>query len=246
MMRSQCLATALLCGGLLTLPAWAADKKDIDGDKLPAGQFTGKLVGSPGSDGSFTLDIDIQHLAVRNPKAARNEVQQILRDQQQIERLQSQIAHSRNANEYRQRVHQLAGALQHQQAEILRQQLRAQENVVVVTDHKEIDFHTDEHVKVRILHAPTAFDDKGNPKKYTKDELKELKGKDAELPGYESTMSSLTAGQIIQVTLGHHAPVKDEDKDDKKDAEGGTNRGVEVILIVIAAEEPASGGKHTK
>ena len=75
---------------------------------------------------------------------------------------------------------------------------------------------------------PQAFDDKGDIKKYTPAELKELKGKDANLAGYESTAENLKTGQVVQVILKRHqapkpppadAPKKDADKDKDKDTE---------------------------
>ena len=54
-MRSRRFGTALLCGCLLALPATGGGQendrrrrsKDVDGDKLPPGEFTGKLVSRP-------------------------------------------------------------------------------------------------------------------------------------------------------------------------------------------------------
>ncbi len=76
-MRSRCLGTALLCGCLLALPALGADKnaapdatKDVDGDKLPPGDFTGKLKTVPGTDGSFTMvNVEIDSVQLK-PKEA--------------------------------------------------------------------------------------------------------------------------------------------------------------------------------
>jgi hypothetical protein len=256
-MRTQGAAIALLCGCILGLPALAADKpapknadaaKDVDGDKLPAGQFTGKLSNVPGSDGSFTVNVEIERAEV-GPNALRNETrqgQQILRDQQQIERLQMDIARARNANEYRQRVMQLAEVTQKIQLNGVKQQLKANGDVKIVTDHKEIDFHVADDVKVRVLNAPTKFDDKGNPKEYTKAELKEMKGKDADLPGYESTLDSLKQGERIQVTLAQAKPAKkDGDKDDKK-TDPEMKKGNEVTRILILSEETEGGGKKKK
>ena len=77
---------------------------------------------------------------------------------------------------------------------------------------------------------------------YTKAELKELKGKDADLPGYEATPDALKAGQMLKVTL---ARPKAEKKDaDKQDADA--KKGNEVTLIVIVADEDGGDMKRKK
>jgi len=53
---------------------------------------------------------------------------------------------------------------------------------------------------VRTLKLPLAFDDKGNPRKYTPQELKDLKGTEG-LPGYTADISDLKAGQIVRVSV---------------------------------------------
>ena len=244
-MRSHSLAMALLCGGVLTLPGLAADAaatKDVDGDKLPAGQFTGKLMSVPGSDGAFTVGVEIEH-AEAGPNATRDEikqVQQATKDLQQIERLHAEIAKARNINEYRQRVINLANEMQKLQQQGIRQQLKPNANIKIVTDHKDVDFHTADEMKVRVLTLPARFDDKGNPKEYTKAELKEMKGKDSSLPGYESTVENLKVGDRVQVTLAHAKPME---KSGDKDKDSEVKKGHEVTMILILSENAQGDGK---
>ncbi len=87
-------------------------------------------------------------------------------------------------------MERLAAETQRMQAQLLVSQLQAGSDYTIKKDYKDIDFHTSDDVKVRMMNPPTKFDDKGNPKEYTKAELKELKGKDADLPGYETTLDS--------------------------------------------------------
>ncbi len=104
----------------------------------------------------------------------------------------------------------------------------------VVNAAQKVDFQAEENVKVRIKALPEQFDDKGNIKTYTKEELAELKGKDKNLPGYESSLDKLQNGQIVQVTLGVHkkpkpvappaaSPAVEKDKDKDKDADKETD-----------------------
>jgi hypothetical protein len=66
---------------------------------------------------------------------------------------------------------------------------------------KDFELTTTDEVKVRLLHPPVAFDDKGKLKKYTQKELKELKGNDPKLPGYSGEFSDIQTDQVVQVTL---------------------------------------------
>src|SRR4051794_16150552 len=71
----------------------------------------------------------------------------------------------------------------------------------LVATHQDIDMQASDHVTVRLQNPPVDYDDKGNPKKYTKEELKELKGPDPKLPGYTGDYSYLKKGQVITVYL---------------------------------------------
>ncbi len=59
-------------------------------------------------------------------------------------------------------------------------------NQPFMLDHQYKDFDLDlsEKIVVRKMFLETEYDDKGNLKTYTKEELKELKGKDSTKPGY--------------------------------------------------------------
>lgn len=65
---------------------------------------------------------------------------------------------------------------------------------------KDYELTTAEDAKIRMANPPAQFDDKGRLKRYTKKELKELKGDD-KLPGYPAEFSDLKQDQIVQVTL---------------------------------------------
>lgn len=78
-------------------------------------------------------------------------------------------------------------------------QAEAQIYQVASTD-KEVEWSASDELKVRMHYPPPQFDDKGNIKKYTAKELRELKGNDR-LPGYPAEFSDVKSGQIVQVTL---------------------------------------------
>jgi hypothetical protein len=114
-----------------------------------------------------------------------------------------------------------------------------------------VEFQASESVKVRTMVLPEEFDEKGKPKKYTKDELATLKGKDKNLPGYESSLDKLETGQKLRVVLAavRKKPVakaKEADKDPDKDVEDKdpkdkdmTEKKMQVKLILILSEAKA-------
>lgn len=81
-----------------------------------------------------------------------------------------------------------------------RQKGRRQPRVVAV--HKDVELTVDEAVKIRLKDLPIAFDDKGRPRQYTAEELREKKGPDPRLPGYAGDFSELKPGQLVRVSLG--------------------------------------------
>jgi hypothetical protein len=110
------------------------------------------------------------------------------------------------------------------------------------TTWTEVEFQTTEKVKVRTMVLPDQFDEKGNLKKYTSKMLAELRGKDSQgLPGYESSLDKLEAGQRVSVQLVA-APARAAKAKDKEDA-GQAEKRMQVRLIVILAEASAEGAR---
>lgn len=70
----------------------------------------------------------------------------------------------------------------------------------VQNGRQNVKVMTVDDVKVRTKNPPIAYDDKGNKKKYTTKELKELKG-DSKLPGYSADFDALKTNQYVQITL---------------------------------------------
>ena len=66
---------------------------------------------------------------------------------------------------------------------------------------QDVKVMTTDDVKVRTKNPPVAYDDKGNKKKYTAKELKELKGNDPKLPGYTAEFNDLKHNQVVEVSL---------------------------------------------
>lgn len=92
-------------------------------------------------------------------------------------------------------------------------------HVRAVAVHQEVELQADDDIKVRLKNAPVQFDDKGKPKQLTADELKELKGPDPSLPGYQADFSDLKTGQLVRVSLARKKTSDDADKEKDKDAD---------------------------
>ena len=76
---------------------------------------------------------------------------------------------------------------------------------------KQIKLAVADAVQVRARLLPLAFDDKGNARKLTKDEVKELRGTDSKVPGYSADYSDLKTGQAVTIYLGRMKPIKPKD-----------------------------------
>jgi hypothetical protein len=227
-MLNRSLGAGLLLASFVLFPGWVAAQKKpttppVDAENLGPGDFTGTVLSIPGSDRTFRLRITIPKI-VLNPWAARStnpQVRHIVRLQNQINKLTTQVARSKNpSNGQLLKIQQLTAQMQIDA-------LRVQSNSYrTTTTTQDVDFQAAEDVKVRKLNLPPKYDDKGNLSKYTAEELKEFKGKDKNLTGYESSLPELAVGQVVTVTLAAHKPAstdsssspKPEDKEKEKEA----------------------------
>jgi hypothetical protein len=210
-----------------------ADKKE----KLTWGAvFMGKLKEiDANSQKDFTVEVQIP---VPNPQGQ----QALLDAQNRWQRDQLDISRDPNPRNRYNRMVNL-------QNTIARDLPRLQANTMKM-QAKDLPVRAAEGIRVRALVPPLDYDDKGNIKKYTKEQLKEMKGPE-NLPGYTAEYESLRAGQMVQVYLakqkGAAPPAKAKDdkaKDDKaKDAKPAIKldddlapQRPEVVMIVIMAE----------
>lgn len=239
----------LATGFLIPTPAQgqkAPTGPEIDSDKLTPGTFVGRLKGavSPGSD--FDLMIEVPRIEI-NQKALQgnrnqNQVRQMVQAQQQIARAQQQMQRAKNPQEQARAMQQMQRTMQQLQQNQLRQaiqQQRASNNAVkVVKDTKEISFYASADVIVRLANPPISFDEKGNLQTLTPQLLRELKGSNPQLPGYEGKPEDLKSGAVVQVVL-KRAVV------DPKNPAPPENRNV-VTMIVIQKEGSDTPGRGKK
>jgi len=231
-MISRSGSAGLLAALLLVVPALAADKNNAPPprDAANANDYqaladvhtvVGKLLTVGGTDKTLSLRVDYQVLQP-NPNGIRannNNLNHLLRQQRQVLRTRNPFLR--------------AAKMQQLEVQVLRTQAQAVNNAFkVVRDHKEFDLTTTAEVAVRYLEPPAAFDDKGNPKKYTAAELKEMKGKNPDVPGYAADFDKLQAGQTVRVTLAKPKANKEKDKDAADDKKP------QVSMVVILADAP--------
>ena len=195
-MRPLLTGIAALLLGLVVLPAFAADKDDkkdpADAKKddantektIKAGVLAGKLVEVNETKKSIRLQVGYD--------VAKPNVGEI----QALASCQAQLAQAmyRRPPDY----NQIAS---------LQQQMVQHAARTTSVEHKtqDVEVTATDDVKVRLAEPPPAFDDKGNIKKRTAKELKELKGDpkdpDYKLPGYPGVFSDLRTDQIVKISL---------------------------------------------
>jgi|694.fasta_scaffold00705_44 hypothetical protein len=74
-------------------------------------------------------------------------------------------------------------------------------NAPAVNDWKELEIPIKETTKFRFKEPVEAFDDKGNIKVYTQQDLKKLKGSNPNLPGYEAKPENIIPGHLVIISL---------------------------------------------
>jgi hypothetical protein len=113
-------------------------------------------------------------------------------------------------------------------------QLQAAARDLYVND---VELSAADDVMVRVAHPPATFDEKGRVKKYTKKELRELKG-DSKLPGYQGEFSNLRQNQIVRIELVKRregGAVRARDADNQLAADN-----LPMMKVIIVLQEPAN------
>jgi hypothetical protein len=234
-----------------------------------ASDVVGKLAYVDQGSGAKSFTLDIQYfypapgnyngnLYQRNPGGGfrpinvaaanyQNQLNNLLAKQQQY------LQNPTKKNQ--QKLLQIAGQIQNLQAKLLMQQMQqlmtmnrlfnqgAGGNVKMASAFKEFTMETIDNFLVRRLNPPFEYDDKGNVKQFTKEELEKMKGKDKNLVGYEAKAEDLQAGQVVRVYMAKPKAKpkdKDEPKAEDKKAEDMPPDPPQVRMIVILADAAAN------
>lgn len=222
-MRNAAAWMRLFAALVLSASVAFADPKDDTPSKpeakksneklVSAGQAIGKLIEVSRSEKQVTIQVTIRVPILNPPAAARHN--------QLVAQLfaASWIPHP--VIRYR----QMDG--------IYRQILENQRDVLKFEERKQdVPVHVMDEAKVRTAVLPL-YDDKGNFRRYTAKELKELKGPDLKLPGYASEFDHLSRGQIVRVHLAKRVPLKKD-----PDAPPADNKPEISMIVILAEPEP--------
>lgn len=216
-----------------------APAADLDADYLPPGDHSGKLLSAPLPSSSFILEMTFQSVTQKQGTTqntqTNNTSMQLTRELQRINQLENQIARARTPQQAAQYTVQLQQAVA--LAQLYQQkQGNAQGNLQVTSQKKTVEFHAGDDIIVRRLNLPSEYDDKGQPKKYSAEELRKLRGNKPNLPGYEAKLEDLMTGTLVKVTtVAKTKPASSTKKEDKDAADAPKTS---VTMIVILGDDP--------
>jgi hypothetical protein len=159
----------------------AKDPKDAKEKLISSGLLLGRVTAVDADARMLTIQVPLRYLVANDDAVA----QQVDLRQQLVDALQIE-----DAEERAQRVQEVQAALLANEANLV----RVEETTL------EVPIRAADDLKVRLAKLPPAFDDKGNPRKYTPQELKDLKGPGA-VAGYTAAFSDLKEGQIVRVSV---------------------------------------------
>jgi hypothetical protein len=241
-MRKLLVTAGLLAAIPLLLPSAAVSQNKADRKNAPkqevtteqdytnlgkAKEATGKISYLDATAKTLTLTVTYQTSEPLPPKPGQdNRVNQqynaLQRQQQRLANDYQSIMRAKNPVQQQQRLQRWQ--YDYQQVQLKMQQLAATAKSQFKTVNHTKDYELDivPEPKVSRLTLPMEYDDKGNVKEYTKEELKKMR--DKELPGYTAKFEDVQVGQTVKVYLIKPAPPKksskkDTDSEAKKDGE---------------------------
>jgi hypothetical protein len=191
-MRRVLCGAAVFVLGLAVLPAFAddkkadADKKDapdakkdvVNKDSMKAGELVGKLTNVDETKKAIRLQVTIEYTELNGGEAnALAQEERNLAIAQAKRDVNGIVSAERNIAIHTAKLYD------------------------VKQKTKDLDLQTIDDVKVRLTNPPPQYDAKGNIKKPTAAELKELKGPDTSLPGYQAEFANLHNEQYVKITL---------------------------------------------
>lgn len=213
----------------------------------PAGELAGKVVLAGGSSKVLVVAVEMPTYELNKgaqPNRNNQNLANLMRRQADLQRRQAELMRARNPREQAQRMQQLQIEMQRLQVEMARMGVGAQQSPYkVVMKRHDYEFQTDENTRVRFLQPPVAFDEKGNPKKYTDTELKQLKGSDPKLPGYTGEFDQLRPGHVVKVAIGKKGATKSKDLDK---APLDDDKAYAAVILVTGEDTPPTQPKKKK
>jgi hypothetical protein len=234
-----------------TTPENAPPNTQQTTEKLPPGEYVGRLVAVDARANTLVLRITTQRRVLKNPDGPTRTFDEIVQDttkeEQKIGQLYQDAAISRSMADYQRKQKEINKAVSEFQQKSLPKQLNdmAQQQAnpqpveyVTVTERKDAKLTTVGDVKVR-LREPPSFDDDGNVKRYTAEDLLKLKGKDPLEPGYNGKLGNLRPGDYLRVTVAAKDPAKETEKKADQRSDPAVASSTEVTAITVVTKEQA-------
>lgn len=154
-------------------------------------------VKSVSGDG-MTLVVEYQEMQ-QNPKGNTNNNPNNAA-QRQMQNFQNQLNAANRIKNPAQKAARIQQIMAQMQAAGLKQAMAQNNNFKMVTKKKDVDVQLGHELQVRVKDPPQEFDEKGQVKKYTSEELKKLKGP-GNYWGYPSDVGNLRPGAVVQAFL---------------------------------------------
>jgi hypothetical protein len=212
-----------------------------------------EVIGKLASVDTQTVTLDVEyHIPVPGKGGRQGNLNALQREYQEVVRQQTRLLTAQNPVQFERRLVQLQVQMQRLQNQMANQQLRlANPGGKTKKAYKEFDLEPVEKLVVRRWVLPVEYDDKGNVKEYTKDEIAALRGKDKSVPGYQAKPEDLQAGQTVRVYLlapkpAKKAAKKEEENDAKTPSSTIARPQVRMVLILAEPNEPAAPPKEKK
>jgi hypothetical protein len=218
-------------------------KSSSKGKWIPVGDLVGTLKQADGN--SLTLHVQYQEIQpdvgaqVRDAKISANL-------QRQLASLQRQLIAAQKIKNPAQRAARIQRILASAEARSAMAAAGAAAPFKIINKQKDIDVSLAQEVVVRVKDPPAEFDDKGEVKKYTAEELKKLKGP-GNYWGYPADLDAVGMGQMVRVfvyvqqkpqnkgkpTTTTPSPGASSSKDKNSDARPDDNADEEGALVKV-------------
>lgn len=176
-------------------------KEPIDAAKsLAPGDLKGTVVSNNGSTLVLSIEIETLEPQKQNGRNNNNNNSQVQRQQRELREAQQRLARARNPQEQMRAYQQLLREMQQNN----RPNRNGQTPFRVVKTSIRYEIDLDDSVVYRTTNLPQTFDEKGELKKPTAEEIKKLKGDNPRLPGYTASAKQAGAGAEVQVHLARN------------------------------------------
>jgi len=189
--------------------------------------ITDKITTFDGTAKSMTFKVEYQTAEPLPPKPGQEnkgnqQLQQLQTQQQQLAAEYQRILNHKNAAQRQRELSSWQNRFNQWQQRYQKYVAANKGQMQTVTHAKEFDLDIEPDVRVVRQTLPMEYDDKGNVKEYTKEELKKLRDKD--LPKYfAAKFEDVQPGQTVTLLVARPKPAKkDKDSDGKKEKVEGT------------------------